>query len=241
MWISVSCALSGGVGSANLYDPGCAGRQHLPALVAFIIKRARGKENGPGQRCGSVYKTPWLRLPWGGAPWGGGRVELRESPVSASFLRIPQCGASAAAFTPDPSAVSRVCGCPGPPSFWFRAGPGSDPTPLCFLPQWPTGSPPALGARPRTASVAYMDCPSQPRPPRGSAAPSPSPSREEAAERTAERGARRGPAAPAAPQDPRTRGRGAGSRSAPDLVLPRSPAPTLQCWTKVSDFPEFWL
>ncbi|XP_036748170.1 paired box protein Pax-1 isoform X3 [Manis pentadactyla] len=40
--------------------------------------------------------------------------------------------------------------------------------------QWPTGSRPAPAARPWTASVAYTDCPSRPRPPRGSAARSPS-------------------------------------------------------------------
>ncbi|EFB14964.1 hypothetical protein PANDA_012250, partial [Ailuropoda melanoleuca] len=42
----------------------------------------------------------------------------------------------------------------------------SDPTPLCFFPQWPIGSRPAQAARPRMASVAYTDCPSRPRPPR---------------------------------------------------------------------------
>lgn len=130
-------------------------------------------QNGPGKRvtCQSCSGNGSLKR-----TGKGGRQQARDalgesgallsSPKPLRCLRAPQRG-------PGSRAVPRVGGRPGPRGC-PRAAPGSDPTPLCFFPQWPTGSRPAPAARPRTASVAYTDCPSRPRPPRGSAARSPS-------------------------------------------------------------------
>lgn len=133
-------------------------------------------------------------------------------PNTGSIERAPQRS------PPDPHAVTRGFG--RPESSSPCAAPGSDPTPLCFFPQWPTGSRPALVARPRTASVAYTDCPSRPRPPRAALPRARAPRKRRTGGPT---GARRTEDTPRRCPEP---ARGGRARQPPGLALPSGPAAT---------------
>ncbi|KAF5924975.1 hypothetical protein HPG69_008649 [Diceros bicornis minor] len=86
------------------------------------------------------------------------------------------------------------------------------------LGKWSTGSRPAPVARPRTASVAYMDCPSRPRPPRAALPRARAPRKRRTGGRT---GARSWALQPGRrPQDPRTRRGGAGRPAGGTPVSP---------------------
>lgn len=148
-------------------------------------------------------------------------------PNTGSIERAPQRS------PPDPHAVTRGFG--RPESSSPCAAPGSDPTPLCFFPQWPTGSRPALVARPRTASVAYTDCPSRPRPPRAALPRARAPRKRRTGGPT---GARRTEDTPRRCPEP-ARGGAPVSRQA----SPCSPArrPHLLGWPGTLGFSELWL
>lgn len=194
--------------------PGPAGRGAAapPCAHRCFIKRARCKGN-----CSGSAVPEHLPMAWRGEP-----PARLPAPVTPSGEEDGGSQPSTRTSTPDLRAVPWFAGVLGPWSLTLRA-PRNDPTPLCFLPQWSIGSRPAPAARPRTASVACTDCPSRPRLPRGSAAPSPS--REQAAERPADPGARLGPAAGAAPQDLRTRRGGARADLWGHSPAARSPWP----------------
>lgn len=176
----------------DVWDPSCPSRGR-PCSHAFLRPGPTflSSVGGPGHFAegrGSALWSICRSAPKRRAAARAGRARASRLAVEGTgdaqprrLLAVPGCGARAAPspwaprYPPQPGVAVRRS--PAPPR------PTVTPRPV-LPPQWPTGSRPAPAARPQTASGAYTDYPSRPRPPR--AAPSASRARARASEAAAE-------------------------------------------------------